>query len=127
MTIIQATKKPTCVCCGKPYGQRWTHDETIEWAAPVKKVTVGPRYNPRELFVSDGPIPTPPPYEGNQIVVKNGDWHIHSEKGCAVMTRALWDGKSWWGGYDPFCTLRCALVFARAASRAGYRIKRSAA
>lgn len=24
-----------------------------------------------------------------------------------------WDGESWWHPYNPFCTLRCALSFAR--------------
>ena len=35
-------------------------------------------------------------------------------------------GYEWTGaytGYDPFCTLRCALKFAEAAHRAGYRMK----
>jgi hypothetical protein len=29
----------------------------------------------------------------------------------------LWDGQTWGGGYPPFCTLRCALDYARRAFR----------
>jgi hypothetical protein len=39
-----------------------------------------------------------------------------------MITWTFWDGVSWLVRYEPFCTLRCALDFARAAHRAGYRI-----
>ena len=29
--------------------------------------------------------------------------------------REVWDGESWWTSYEPFCTLRCALAYARKA------------
>lgn len=32
-----------------------------------------------------------------------------------------WDGTSWYWQYNPFCTLRCALRFARAAHVKGMR------
>jgi hypothetical protein len=35
--------------------------------------------------------------------------------GEAIIYRHAWDGTSWSGGYDPFCTLHCALDYARKA------------
>jgi hypothetical protein len=39
--------------------------------------------------------------------------------GDAVRTRTVWDGVSWLVPYKPFCTLRCALHYARKAYEEG--------
>jgi len=91
-----------------------------------------------------------PEYRGNGVVVKTGEPYRTTsraalaaavaatsnpeiraraeadvakmpEQSYMVTTRWIWDGESWWGGYKPFCTLRCALEFARKAFAAGYR------
>jgi hypothetical protein len=35
---------------------------------------------------------------------------------------SVWDGKTWVLAYEPFCTLECALFFARFAHLDGYRV-----
>jgi hypothetical protein len=67
----------------------------------------------------------PPDYRGNGIVLKVRDFGalplIEQALGrpkleddrCAFVE--VWDGETWWGGYKPFCTLRCALDYAREA------------
>lgn len=115
--------RPICVHCGKPYGQRHTSTETVQWV--------------------DGE--RPPRYSGNGIVVKEvGDGYVtatralletHAMRLANPTRRAqaladaakvpaekmrhdhriIWDGVSWRGGYVPFCTLRCALDYARKA------------
>lgn len=114
--------RPICVHCGRPYGNRHTHSETVRW--PVGE--------------------TMPPYQGNGVVVKTGlpyktanrdtmravtmmsvnpalraaqeeDIARQPEKSEMVCTREIWDGENYRGGYKPFCTLRCALDYARRA------------
>ena len=112
--------RPTCGHCGAKYGQRNTHSVTLRWA--------------------DGE--PEPRYEGNLIVVKRKRW-ANARPASAFLERTfaphgapqtpfgaketeipaqpnvdrleVWDGKSWIGGYEPFCTLRCALQYARKA------------
>ena len=95
--------RPICVHCGKAYGQRATRTETYKYAAG----------EPR------------PAYRGNGIVTKERDWNTLGSTGSLgsikfsaseiVGSRTIWDGETWRGGYDPFCTLRCALDYARQA------------
>jgi hypothetical protein len=116
--------RPTCVHCGARYGRRSITSETVKW--PLGG--------------------SPPPYRGNGVVVKETVWreplaprarfetrrptgyggdHVNvieaSEGQDGVMHRDVWDGESWWGGYEPFCTLRCALDYARKAWRRATR------
>jgi hypothetical protein len=110
------SKRPVCVHCGKAYGQRKLTDQKVTW----------PQGEP------------PPRYQGNSIVVKETKpdvlWmeaphdptgHIGMRKlvdsGNMHMRRDLWDGESWTGRYTPFCTLRCALDYARKAYRRAAR------
>jgi hypothetical protein len=97
--------RPICGHCGKPYGQRATKSEVVKWRGSEDAM---------------------PPYHGKQQVVKE---HYHGfndgkcgpriahgevvETGQHVAYREVWDGQSWHGGYNPFCTLRCALDYAR--------------
>lgn len=97
--------RPFCETCGKAYGQRWCSHEYV-------------------VFPHGGKVP---PYTGDQIV--NRETMIiaapHTGSGIYegvkygpndnVLRRELWDGTTWQGGYEPFCTLRCALVYARKA------------
>jgi hypothetical protein len=66
---------------------------------------------------------------GQQQRLEDPDWwrrlpgkitHKHSYKDGQVDSVDTWDGVSYQHKYDPFCTLRCALQFARAAHMAGY-------
>lgn len=76
-------------------------------------------------------------YRGNERVIKR-DWHWYPTLAeCApggwcfgetpqrkwLASVSVWDGESWALAYDPFCSLRCAQQFGRAAYRAGYRIE----
>lgn len=97
--------RPICVHCGDPYGRRSTHTETIKHR--------------------DGE--PEPRYTGNGNVIKARSWKTGQSRGSrggaefgpgeVVVVRDIWDGESWVGGYDPFCTLRCALSYARKAYR----------
>jgi hypothetical protein len=116
------TKRPICVHCGDAYGQRDVHSETVRWPLDGER----------------------PPYKGNGVVVKEGfeqktaSRATHAavlmhhrnptirakqeaelakmpEQSEKTATRWIWDGQSWRGGYTPFCTLRCALDYARKA------------
>ena len=113
-------KRPTCVHCGKPYGKRHTKMQTLRWPVGQER----------------------PAYRGNGVVVKEWDGYQTNDKALMqsiadrtpnptiraveqrkadatpdqvefVAQREIWDGESWFGGYDPFCTLRCALNYAR--------------
>lgn len=99
--------RPVCGHCGKPYGKRVTQTEVIKW---------------------QGDKDAMPPYRGNQMIVKEhyhgfndgetGPRIAHGEQvgvNQHVAYRDLWDGATWSGGYNPFCTLRCALDYARKA------------
>lgn len=97
------SNRPICVHCGGSYGSRYTSMETIKWADGEPK----------------------PEYRGNGIVVKERIWTTGASRGSShgvvyghnetIAHRTIWDGESWAGGYDPFCTLRCALDYARKA------------
>lgn len=109
--------RPVCGHCGKPYGQRNTNDERV--------------------FFNEGE--PKPVYRGNLQLVKESvdPWGAHWEETKGMITKAentkwrvvwtLWDGESYFGGYNPFCTLRCALDYARkafAAAKAKSGIRR---
>ena len=90
----ETAPRPRCGHCGKPYGQRWTKTVTLAWL----------------------PHQEEPRLEGT--VVKRGlARRIGAGAEPPIMKRDVdvWDGKLWFGGYDPFCTLRCALDYARKA------------
>ena len=87
--------RPICVHCGKPYGQRATHDETVH----------------REIGEPW------PPYRGDGVVMKQ----TALSDTATTAYRTIWDGKSWRTPYQPFCKLRCALDYARKAYAATKR------
>lgn len=108
--------RPTCGHCGTPYGQRALEREVVKWDTPITLhegsfIRLG---SPRDTFaLPDGDILPPPAYRGNGIVVRESTPHISGTDRRAVMERQIWDGESYTGGYDPFCTMRCALDYAR--------------
>jgi len=101
-----------CAYCGKNYGRRNITSETVRWSSPTKQVTTT---SGGSVTVLDGPATPAPAYRGNGIVVKEHNAYLSADNGRMVMTRDIWDGETWIGGYAPFCTLRCALAYARAA------------
>lgn len=118
----ESMTKPICVHCGKTYGKRDTHDEQVRF--PVGEDM--PRYSGNGIIVNI----SEPRQTVNRALIKSveqlsGNPEIRAaqmaliartqEKSEMVATRTIWDGKSWSGGYDPFCTLRCALAYARRA------------
>jgi hypothetical protein len=66
-------------------------------------------------YVQSKDIAPAPSYRGNGIVVGHTRPYVSADNGRAVMQRYVWDGETWSGGYEPFCTLRCALAYARKA------------
>jgi len=122
-------KRPVCGHCGKAYGQRWTEDTRL-------------------LVPVDEPIP---PYRGNAQLLKESylgvtpsketikkmqcekaefmrDYYQSQidaapDRPMQIIHRKTWDGETWCGGYDPFCTMRCALDFATKAYKIGVRVK----
>lgn len=110
--------RPKCGHCGTPYGQRALDREVVRWDTPSKQSEgsyIGPNFKRETFFLADGAILPPPAYRGNGIVVSESSPHISGSDGRAFMERQIWDGESYCGGYDPFCTLRCALDYARRA------------
>jgi hypothetical protein len=90
---MQMRPRPKCVHCGQPYGLRSVKTETIKFAENK-----------------------PPAYTGDQILVAETTPYRTAD-GEHVMYRRTWDGKTWHVPHDPFCTLRCALRYARIAFR----------
>lgn len=83
--------KPICAQCGKAYGQRAT-----------------------EMIVARCPRGEQlPPYEGDGIVVKADSGFLGGKE--RLEYRYIWDGMTYWTPHKPFCTLRCALAYAREA------------
>lgn len=121
-------KRPICACCGKAYGHRIVkrQRQVVEIGQPI------PRYTGNAILISETRWPEPP--VGRPDTPENATAYVPMDKiaGARIsphytgrkgreITWVTWDGESIGGGYDPFCTLRCALIFARAAHRAGYR------
>ena len=121
--------KPRCAFCGKLYGHRRVTEERI--VVEIGQPIPGPKSN--HLMVKEDmqpPLPKPgepDEYRRGGYVPMDADpgsrlysGHYSGRKGRSVV-RTFWDG-TYGTPYDPFCTLRCAQDFARAAYRAGYRI-----
>ena len=106
---MKTTPRPICVHCGKRYGQRATHCEVVRWMPSEPK----------------------PEYAGNGIVIQDRYHGIAPNRtvllgvevtGMHSAYRWIWDGETWWAKYTPFCSLRCALDFARKAYAKGVRL-----
>lgn len=97
------TPRPKCVRCQNVYGYRDTKVETV-------------RFNRNEI--------EPPQYTGNGVIVRTTGARLHEGRtvingvdvtGHKSCYRYIWDGATWIKPHDPFCTLRCALSYAREA------------
>jgi hypothetical protein len=116
--INRGAPRPKCVNCGEPYGKRALETQEVRWDAPSKESLVYKGFGgSRDVkgFSQVAEIPPPPPYRGNGIVVKETRPYVSASDGRAVMTRHIWNGVEYWTPYEPFCTLRCALNYARRA------------
>jgi hypothetical protein len=122
--------KPICAYCGKKYGGRSLVIKTVvvEIGQPVPPHAsnlpcIKTEYIPA-LPENGGPST---PDEAKSYVPMDTDggsirmMSYNGRKGRRI-TRHYWDGESYHSGYDPFCTLRCALGFAKASHKAGFRI-----
>lgn len=114
-------KRPVCGHCGAQYGHRRTETIDVYWNTPLVEAasirTDLGGSTTAYMWMTDGPVNPPPPYVGNFKVIKEGQPHVSQSRRQMTMTRTLWDGETWSGGYAPFCTLRCALHYARWAWR----------
>lgn len=108
---VGGASRPVCALCDKAYGQRATR---------------------RSVILLEAADAEPPPHQGNEMLVceevtrHSTSQLIRQSDGAKCRTsivRETWDGETWFGGYQPFCTLRCAVTFARAAYRDGARYK----
>ena len=107
-------QRPYCAHCGIRYGKRDTKQLTVKWDTPCIDKTIGGK----TYKVLNGPIVAAPPYEGGDMLIKESKPYL-SVDGQVVMRRTIWDGLSYMLPYEPFCTLRCALAYAREAYRQG--------
>ncbi len=101
--------RPICIHCGKRYGSRNTKDEFVVYPVGTEM----------------------PRYQGNLQVVKTDPfWHRGSGYASGTIMGkpygindnigryTLWDGESYYhSSAAPFCTLTCALDYARKAMR----------
>jgi hypothetical protein len=99
---MKVKKRPTCVHCRKAYGLRVVTEEKVKRKIGEDK----------------------PEYQGNGFLVREVEWQTgalvdpkgHYTPASEIVTyRKIWDGVTYSGGYHPFCTLHCALAYARKA------------
>lgn len=95
-------KPNPCVHCGRSYTKRDCTSQFLTWPAgtPMPKYTGNLRVWKEVIFSKD-----------------DGTHTMHG-------ARHLWDGETWTGGYPPFCTLRCALDYARISYRRAMKKQR---
>lgn len=86
--------RPKCVHCGSRYGSRDTRIVTHRWPFDTAE----------------------PPFEcpAGHTIVESGEIHGGVVLAYHYRHYKVWNGELY-GGYPPFCTLRCALDFARKA------------
>lgn len=114
---IQSTKH--CANCGKT-AHRGTEKIWNPFTGSTDRASVAAR-----AACPDGTTRETWDYRGNAIVVRRsithpGQWGSNNTPFVHWVT--VWDGQTWTLDYDPFCTLRCAWIFAKACHEAGYRI-----
>jgi hypothetical protein len=117
--------RPVCVHCGAKYGQRHTHQEDVRWPegepmpsytgnGVVWKTSEPSRLGLKAEFLADQQKRTS--WAGGLARKREEpDPRFYTDTPTMHAYREVWDGESWTGGYDPFCTLRCALSYARKA------------
>jgi hypothetical protein len=125
--------RPVCVHCGALYGRRATKTEELRW----------PANEPMPTYRGNGVVvKTSEPHrlqlkadilaEREQRRQGGGYWasaarepeldpRFYTDEPTMHVYREVWDGESWFASYEPFCTLRCALDYARKAYRRAAR------
>jgi hypothetical protein len=116
--------RPVCVHCGEVYGRRTTHSEDVRWPAGESM----PRYAGNGVVVKTSApsrLGLKAEFLATQAERNKSHWgrarkeepdpRFYTETPTMHAYREIWDGESWYGGYPPFCTLRCALGYARKA------------
>lgn len=107
-------KRPTCVHCGKSYGRRQVQHVNVRWDTPTTNTVMKTSKGMETVHTLPGGKYEPPPrYDGNGIVLKETNAYLSAGDNRMIMTRYVWDGVSFATPYDPFCTLGCALAYAR--------------
>lgn len=109
--------RPICVHCGKPYGSRVTEEQVVEHAQGTPEppytgnlqITKVTRYQRVTSLVRHKPT--------RELSHQWADLEADEASKINVVRRCLWDGETWSTPYMPFCTLRCALDYARKAYR----------
>lgn len=99
--------RPTCAYCGNTYGSRVVRLDTS--VVPLDKPDPPPTPRPGETVVRESHFPTITKGTSPNAYVRMGD----GVKARQV-TRTYWNGQ-YSAPYSPFCTLRCALAYARKA------------
>lgn len=123
-----------CACCGKPYGRRMTTTERFvvrigeplprpKSNQPIIATRVWPPM-PEDggpAFPEDATSYTPIPDPAEDCSIYRAPQSHPPERRGRAVEYTMWDGESYYSGNGPFCTLRCALQFARDSWAAGYR------
>lgn len=120
MPTIASKQRPTCPTCGKglPKDVRtaWVH----EWSyfdRMGRKPSTGNGIS-REIAVDE-------PLRSIADCRRHTNGEVVSvayHNDGTVWRFGEWDGESYWAKSSPFCNAECALIFARASHRAGYRL-----
>jgi hypothetical protein len=99
--------RPICVHCGAKYGTRVTTEECFK-RKPDEPM---PRYTGNGIVVSQTERPSIADWDYSAYP-ESKPFNIREYE----VTRRIWNGVSYWRRrYEPFCTLRCALDYARKA------------
>ena len=99
-----------CGHCGKPYGRRDTHSVTVRWEEGEPE----PRYDGNGVPVRRSAVRKSS--RAMSLPVR-GDVAVEVKARPNARDLDIWDGETWTAPYAPFCTLRCALSYARKAFR----------
>lgn len=122
--------RPICVECGQRYGRRATTRQELRWPLDQER----PAYTGNGVVVKENFAYKTANREAARSVMmlsinpnrrkfQEQDLMKLPEKSEWVSSREIWDGESWEGGYKPFCTLRCALLYARKAYRSHHYLR----
>lgn len=125
----KAASRPVCVHCGAKYGSRITHSETVRWpeGEPMPRYTgngaVTKTGTPSRMTLKADVLAERAKRKASMNafalarVEPELDSRFYADEPTMYARREVWDGESWSTPYEPFCTLRCALSYARQAYR----------
>lgn len=123
------TNRPHCAQCGKPYGARVTQSEDVRWPVgehmpPYRGNGVVTKTSPLRRMMLKADVLAE---RARRAASRNAfalartepelDPRFYADEPTMTATREIWDGETYSAPYEPFCTLRCALAYARRAYR----------